>query len=130
MDTESRKCSQSYALGMQSGHISDEQITSSSFFEGVNISEANGRLNNFGYWGTNENDQTNPWIQVDLLEETSVTGIITQGGAGGTEYVETLQIQFGESEDNLAYIVENGVNKVSDFVMFLIAVSFQNTNIC
>lgn len=90
---------------MANGDISDSQISASS------VSKSSfpwkGRLNNGqdGYWGALWND-TDPWIQVDLLNLTTVTGIITQG------YVAHLQIQYGDSGDKLAYISENDKPKV------------------
>ena len=95
---------------MESGDINDSQINASSFHIGLNPWK--GRLNNDHYWATSVNNPPHPWIQVDLLRSTVVTGIITQGGSS-LDWVESLQIQFGDSEDTLMYILEDGKAKVS-----------------
>ena len=65
--------------------------------------------------------QQNPWIQVDLLRSTVVTGIITQGSAHAPEeWVTNLQIQYGDSVDTLRYILENGQPQGRYFYIVLI----------
>ena len=99
---------------MESRDIRDGQITASSFYTGQGVLYAwKGRLNNNDYWATASSNPTNPWIQVDLLRSTLVTGIITQGSAHAyEEWVTNLQIQYGDSVDTLRYILENGQPKV------------------
>ena len=89
----------------------DDQITSSSYYRQLYAWE--GRLNNNDYWATEAGQPTDPWIQVDLLRDMLVTGIITQGSAySHQEWVTDLQIQYGNSEDSLMFILENGQPKV------------------
>ena len=107
---------------MESGDIKDFQITESSF-ESPYDGEY-GRLNGDGFWlydyeiydtGTN----ADPWIQVDLLRSTIVTGIKTQGDPTGVSRVRYLRIEYGDSEKKLMYILaENGQPKVSIFTFF------------
>ena len=97
---------------MQSGDIGNNQITASSFHSSPPHQEWEGRLNNDNYWATKKSNSTNPWIQVDMLRLTIVTGIITQGRGFGPQWVTSLQIQYGDSEDTLVYILENGNPKV------------------
>ena len=108
-----RECSEAHALGMESRAIKNDQITaSSSFYSQNNAWDA--RLNNVKYWAAATRHPSDPWIQVDLSCSTIVTGIITQGSADEyDEWITHLQIQYGDSEDSLVYILENGQEKVS-----------------
>ena len=112
------ECDEVRALGMETGDVTDGQITASSFYSGQGVLNSwKGRLNNDDYWATEDSDPTNPWIQVDLLRDIVVTGIITQGSAHDdySEWVTWLQIQYGDSENSLKYILENGHSKVGFF---------------
>ena len=106
---------------MESRAIRDDQITGSSFYETKTVSywqPFEGRLNNIDgrYWGTETKDPEDPWIQVNMSQQTVVKGIITQGGLTENEqWVTALQIQYGESEDTMDYIYENGKPIVSTF---------------
>lgn len=101
---------------MENGEIADDQITASSF-RGPSFEPWDGRLNNDHWWATNTRNPSDPWIQVNLGLSTLVTGIITQGGwfteGWFTEYIMTLQVQYGTTEDTLMYISEDGDPKVS-----------------
>ena len=105
---------------MESRDVSDSQITASSFYNGQGGLYAwKGRLNNNDYWATSRKQPTDPWIQVDILRYTVVTGIITQGSAHvQQEWVTDLQILYGNSEDLLMYILENGQPKVGIVAFF------------
>ena len=106
---------------MESSTIKNRKITASSFYRdsryGVNLKPENARLHNDEYWAAAKGDLTDPWIQVDLMHTTIVTGIITQGSRDYYEYFDEwithLQIEYGDSEDSLVYILENGQKKVS-----------------
>ena len=106
--TSQEKCQ---ALGMESRTIEDYQITASS--EHGNFKPKEARLNNDNlYWSSaNSND---PWIRVDLLTTTTVTGLIIQGSISNTERVETLKVMYKTTSDgNEHTIEENGSPKVS-----------------
>ena len=62
---------------MESGGITDEQITASSV-NSNNTIESMARLNHVSRWLPSISD-TNHWINIDLLKNQTVTGLITQG---------------------------------------------------
>ncbi|XP_022107210.1 uncharacterized protein LOC110988203 [Acanthaster planci] len=64
-------------LGMESGLIAASQITESSEYAGQEGDM--GRLHHFNCWKPNGMGN-NHWIQVDLLDLYTITGLITQGG--------------------------------------------------
>ncbi|XP_072039523.1 uncharacterized protein [Amphiura filiformis] len=100
-------------LGMQSGHIADEQITASDYFVGFKPEKA--RLHNpMNNWVAAVGNPTDPWIQVDFRHEVAITGLQTQGSATAGHYfewVEMLQIQYGEINDSLTYIMDGATAK-------------------
>ena len=63
-------------LGMESGVMSDAQITASSQ-QDANHSPARARLNNWGW--TAGSDDLKQWLQADLNSFTRVTRVATQG---------------------------------------------------
>ena len=91
---ENTDCSDgAYALGMETETINNDQLTSSSYYNEYGQFQAwNGRLNNDKYWATATKRPQDDWIQVDLLDIFTVTGIITQGGRNDDdrEWVEEL----------------------------------------
>ena len=117
---------------MESRDISDSQITASSFYNGQGGLYAwKGRLNNNDYWATSHKQPTDPWIQVDLLRYTVVTGIITQGSADVyQEWVTDLQIQYGKLQYLLMYVLENDQPKVGIFAFFYHVVVLYTTYQC
>ena len=99
-------CNDVHALGIACRYIiGNEQITASSFYD--NHEAFKGRLHNDENWAIELENSTDPWIQLDLLQQTLVTGIITQGSANREEWVTELQIQYGDSKDMLFHILEN-----------------------
>ncbi|XP_072039524.1 LOW QUALITY PROTEIN: uncharacterized protein [Amphiura filiformis] len=101
------------ALGMQSGHVTDDQITASDYYAGFEPEKA--RLHNpMNNWVSAVADPTDPWIQVDFGHDVAITGLQTQGSATAGHYfewVEMLQIQYGETNDSLAYIMDGAAAK-------------------
>ena len=58
-------------------------------------------------------DKVLPWIQVDLQTPKLVTGVVTQGRpTSKEEWVQSFQIQYGNSVDNLMTITNNGTETV------------------
>jgi hypothetical protein len=94
---------------MQSGAIPDERITASSM-HGQNYAPARARLglvkylSLFGAWSAHVND-TQPWIQVDLVNLTTVTSVATQGRSDVVQWVKTYSLQYGW---NLTHFVDYG----------------------
>ncbi|XP_049325040.1 EGF-like repeat and discoidin I-like domain-containing protein 3 isoform X1 [Astyanax mexicanus] len=90
-------------MGMKTGHIQDDQISSSSVHQTLNINmfswqPSKARLDKQGKvnaWTPAQNDQSQ-WLQVDLLLPTKVTGIITQGAKdfGHVQFVGSFKLGF------------------------------------
>ena len=97
-------------LGMEDSSISDTQITASSYNSGFFASyfPYNGRLNSGDYWETAEENPINQWIQVDFATQVELSGIQTQGCPNPlhSQWVTMLQIQTGESEDTLEFVMD------------------------
>ena len=75
---------------MESGKISDSQLTSSDVLQGFSPSE--GRLNNDKAWCTAENTQ---FFEIDLLKVRHVSALATQGYQGQfNNYVKTFEIKY------------------------------------
>ncbi|XP_022098818.1 uncharacterized protein LOC110983669 isoform X2 [Acanthaster planci] len=97
-----RSCRQ--RLGMESGVITDSQISASSFF--TDRPPTNGRLHweflaasnskRYACWGPKHELGLAEWLQVDLLVPHTITGVITQGAGNSWRYywVEGYKIQW------------------------------------
>uniref|UniRef100_A0A8C1HP48 ferroxidase n=1 Tax=Cyprinus carpio carpio TaxID=630221 RepID=A0A8C1HP48_CYPCA len=91
----------SLPLGMESGLIKDTQITASSVASSLyQWHPWYARLNKNGTvnaWQAKNND-TQPWIQVDLKDKKKITGIITQGGKslGNEMFVSAYTLEYSE----------------------------------
>ena len=106
-------------LGMESGVISDTQITSSS-----DLSETStaiyARLNQLGEkngtegaWVAATNDK-NQWIEVNLYRQTVVTGVNMQGNPSSDKWVTRYKVEFSLDHAVWEYVPdENGVLEVS-----------------
>ena len=76
-------CLESGKLGLENGRIRDSQITASSEYHSKTRAQ-NGRLNfrasggRTGAWSAKFNN-VNQWLQIDLKQQTVITGISTQG---------------------------------------------------
>lgn len=96
------------SLGMESGVITDAQLSASSEWGGnVSHSPRQGRLNFqmshnvAGGWCPHPSD-SNPWLQVDFGNCTIVTGIATQGG-NGSGYWWVTKYQLNYSDNGVAF---------------------------
>ncbi|XP_068131289.1 lactadherin isoform X1 [Hyperolius riggenbachi] len=107
------------ALGMEGGAITDAQVTSSSLyysFLGIQRWGPNlARLNNEGIvnaWTANSYDQ-HPWIQVNLMRQMRVSGIITQGASrmGKAEYLKEFKVAYSVDGHEFIYYKINGQDK-------------------
>ena len=107
---------------MESGAITDAQITASSEYESeeednVHVTMAiHGRLNFqengsiAGAWVANTSDY-NQWLQVDLgAQYAKVTGVATQGRNSSTfpQWVTKYKLQYGDNEEGLQFYREHG----------------------
>jgi len=110
-------------LGMESGLIKDNQITASHWLhKSKDYTPVNARLNSdtpSGGWcsdGIEENKDQ--YIQIDLLRNTKVTGIATQGRSRNSEYIEKFQLMYQrDGEDFFRTYNESGVWKVLNLLL-------------
>ncbi|KAG8575257.1 hypothetical protein GDO81_009493 [Engystomops pustulosus] len=107
------------ALGMEGGAISDAQITASSLYHGFLGIQRWGpnlaRLNNQGIvnaWTASSYDK-HPWIQVNLLRQIRVSGIITQGASrmGKAEYLKEFKVAYSVDGHDFTFYKVEGQNK-------------------
>ncbi|XP_038602347.1 lactadherin isoform X2 [Tachyglossus aculeatus] len=99
-------------LGMEGGAIADAQISASSVHFGFLGLQRWGpelaRLHSKGIvnaWTAGNYDKK-PWIQVNLLRKTRLTGIVTQGAsrAGSAEYLRTFRVAYSLDGRDFAFI--------------------------
>ncbi|XP_061654796.1 neuropilin-2a isoform X1 [Phyllopteryx taeniolatus] len=98
----------SMALGMESGKISDEQISASTTFYDNRWLPRQGRLNNPDNAWTPSEDSNKEYIQVDLHFLKVLTGIATQGAVSKetqkSYYVTTFKLEVSTNgEDWMIY---------------------------
>ncbi|XP_078608362.1 lactadherin-like isoform X1 [Branchiostoma floridae x Branchiostoma japonicum] len=98
------RCAQVKPVGMESGKVKDKQLFACSEF-GPEFGPRRGRLNmqrnmpkhGVGGWKALTNDDQQ-WIEVDLLYDRLILGIVTQGrqdlGRRGGEWVTSYTIQY------------------------------------
>ncbi|XP_028661937.2 neuropilin-2a isoform X1 [Erpetoichthys calabaricus] len=104
--TDSFHCSSPF--GIESGKITDEQITSSTSFYDNRWLPQFGRLNNDNNAWTPNEDTNREYIQVDLLFLRVLTGIATQGAiskeTGNVYYVTSFKLEVSTNgEDWMMY---------------------------
>ena len=104
------------SLGMESGTITDGQITASSELSSDQIASF-ARLNRVkeghrgGSWSAKTND-VNQWLQIELGSEyTNVTRIATQGRSDLDQWVETYKLQYSDDGVNYQYYREQGATE-------------------
>ncbi|GBM75367.1 Lactadherin, partial [Araneus ventricosus] len=82
------------ALGMKSGAIYDFQITASSSLN-PELSPVNARLDSDTAWVPDLDDE-DPYIQVDLIVPTNITGLMTRGRNDANEWVSIYEIAYSD----------------------------------
>ncbi len=110
-------------LGMENGRITNAQLSASSSYEINSVGPLQARLNNNNGGGAwcpksfiSETSGVDEFLEIDLGEEHSVTGVVTQGRFAnglGQEFAEFFLVQFWKPgmEDfsefiyDLAYII-------------------------
>ncbi|XP_072023596.1 uncharacterized protein [Amphiura filiformis] len=109
-----------YPLGMADGSITDSQISASSEYSAPSLAAANARLNqgngvdgSGGSWAVDSGMvNANQWIQVDLGTPTLVTGVITQGRDGTSQWVTMFTVEY--STDCITWQnVDNGAVNIA-----------------
>ena len=95
------------ALGMESGYITDEQLSASSEsdFEGYGV--INARLNGEGAWRANHN--LSQWYHVDFQKTLLVTGVTMQKQSDADEWVEKYTVTY--SVDGLEWFNVTGAEE-------------------
>ena len=100
---------------MESGAITDEQITASSERNAMHSSK-HGRLHfqeitnrAAGAWVAKASDG-NPWLQIDLIGQYIVTRVATQGRNSSTyqQWVTMYKLQYGDDGNNFQYYRQQG----------------------
>ena len=90
-------------LGIESGNVTGDQLTSSSF-DG-SFQAANAILNQEGAWVPATNDQ-NQWLQIDLHRQLLVSGVVIQGTPDSEGWVTRYQVKYaldGVSWETVSY---------------------------
>ena len=102
------------ALGMEDGRIPDSAISASSFLHGGSLPSMV-RLNSTFSWIAADND-SQPWVQVDLGKDAMIKKIATQGRRGAYWWVRTYTLSSRANGENdwLTY-KENEDVKASPF---------------
>lgn len=107
-------------LGLESGQITDGQLTASSEWD-WNHGARRGRLNIQqqgvlrGAWSSRRNDG-NQWLQIDLFDETSqVTGVATQGRADWNQWVTKYRLQYSVDGVTFQFYKEQGQSANKEF---------------
>ena len=96
---------------MESGEISNDQITASSKYNN-NHRAPKARLNfnkNGKAWVAKTNDQ-NQWLQVDFQRSTIITEISTQGRGRHGQFVKSYTVSFSDDESNFQSFNTEGMN--------------------
>ena len=113
----------SVPLGLESGSVANNQMTSSTYYSQHDFRPWKGRLNNGDYWATSGSFPSGSWLQVDFLSAVIMSGIKTQGSGPSwsqyNQFVEKLKVKTGMSTSSLKYIVDGlGAQKVSNRAFF------------
>jgi hypothetical protein len=101
-------------LGISNGYISSGQITASSNHDadhdtrGVRLLRS---VHPIGSWSARHNDNQQ-WVQIDLLQITTVTGVATQGRNGVDQWVTTYKIEYSTNGVTWSVYKEDGKDKV------------------
>ena len=119
--TLSLACSGEEALGLESGLITDQQITASSSWDAAH-GQQNARLNHqaargkTSAWSAQSND-LNQWLQIDFGRNVKITKLATQGRNDyGDQWVKSYTLAYSAEGSNVfqAY-QENESDKVQWF---------------
>ena len=98
-------------LGMDSGAISDAQITASSQWDSNHAAvQARLHFKKAGYkqgsWSSRIND-VNQWLQVDLGSYATVTKVATQGRNGNSQWVTQYRVQYSDDGETFQFFKES-----------------------
>lgn len=107
-------------LGMVSGQISDSQISASSYADRGWVAENARLLTGRSGWTGQQTKQPfrNEWIQVDLLQEKLVSGVLIQGGKHRDRNVFMKRFRVGHSLDGAEFTIIKEDNSTKAKVFF------------
>ena len=105
------------ALGVESGAISDRQMSASSQWD-ENYAASQGRLyveavsGKSGSWSAKDNN-VSQWLQVDLGNpHTKVTALATQGRNDHPQWVTKYKVQYSGDSVSFQYFMEEQSSKI------------------
>ena len=78
-------------LGIESGNVTSDQFTASSF--NGSFVASNAILNQQGAWVPATNDQ-HQWLQIDLHRQVLISGVMIQGRPDFEEWVTTYHVEY------------------------------------
>ena len=104
---------------MENGKIEDKQITASSEYN-IDYAAKYARLNNEKAWAAIFNDSER-WLQIDLLNSTNVTGVATTGGVVEGMFVPAYQLTYSYDGVNFQFYEKQGnlSAKVNGFLLLV-----------
>ena len=119
--TLSSACSGEEAFGLESGLITDQQITASSSWS-KSLGKQNARLNQLAArgkkssWSAQSND-LNQWLQIDFGRNVKITKLATQGRNDyGDQWVKSYTLTYSAEGSNVFQVYqENESDKVQWF---------------
>ena len=101
------------AFGLQSGKISNSQITSSTAYR-PRVAAVQGRLNGATSWSARVRNK-NQWIQIDFGRDEVVTAIATQGRADANQWVTSYYVSYSfDGKVFVSYKTKGGVKASSN----------------
>ena len=78
-------------LGIESGNVTGDQLTASSFYG--SFQAANAILNQEGAWVPATNDQ-HQWLQINLHRQILVSGVMIQGRSDEKRWVTRYHVEY------------------------------------
>ncbi|XP_038060228.1 EGF-like repeat and discoidin I-like domain-containing protein 3 [Patiria miniata] len=106
------ECSSPQPLGMEDGTIQGDRITASGSYTCCRAYY--GRLNHDKGW-TTSSGEANPWIEVDLVQSTVVTGVTTQGD-GSDSFVTAYKVAYKKQPSSDREHVMDGNGNIKVFI--------------
>ena len=100
-------------LGMENGKILDSAIRASSTYHEMHRPQlARLHRTEFEHFSWAPADPYDSWIQVDLGEVKSVTGVATQGRPSHPQWTTSYKLSFSDNSQNWEVYKESGSEKV------------------
>ncbi len=120
---------------MQTGAISDGQITASSEYDADHAANQ-GRLHfqegagKAGSWSAASSD-ANQWLQIDLVHKTTVTRVATQGrNSSYFQWVTRYKLQHGNDEVDFQTYREQGQSADKVTTKLIYRIKLTNSHLC